>query len=101
MPGSPNCSPNSHRKSPRNVLRVFYVYLEIQCDSKSYFGFAVDKLFELAHTEIASSRNPCVITLPVMVLRKGKPPREKLACEKYIFCRYAVFLQFISSLFHR
>ena len=38
---------NSHRKPRRNVLRVFDVCSEIQCDSKSYFGFVVDKFSEL------------------------------------------------------
>ena len=49
MPGSQNCSLNSHRKPRRNVLRVFDVCLEIQCDSKSYFGFVVDRFSELRH----------------------------------------------------
>ena len=41
MPDSQNFSPNSHRE-PR------------QRDYKSYLGFAVNKFFELVHTEIAT-----------------------------------------------
>ena len=53
MPSSQNCSPNSHRKSRWNVLRVFDVWSEIKSDSKSYFGCEVDKLSERVHPKIA------------------------------------------------
>ena len=43
MPGSQNCPPNFHRKSPRNVLRVFDVCSEMQSDCTQYFGFAVEE----------------------------------------------------------
>ena len=52
--GSQNCSPNSHRKPRRNVLRVSEVCLEILRDSKNYFGFVLDKLSELVNTEIVT-----------------------------------------------
>ena len=67
MPGSQTCSPNSHRKPHRNVLRVFDVCSEKQCDSKSYFAFVVETFSELVHTEIPRSRNSCVTTLSVTV----------------------------------
>ena len=68
MPGSQTCSPNSHRKPHRNVLRVFDVSSEKQCDSKSYFAFVVETFSELfVYTEIPRSRNSCVTTLSVTV----------------------------------
>ena len=68
MPGSQTCSPNSHRKPYRNVLRVFDVCSEKQCDSKSYFAFVVETFSELVvHTEIPRSRNSCLTTLSVTV----------------------------------
>ena len=67
MPGTQSCSPNSHRKPHRNVLRVFDVCSEKQCDSKSYFAFVVKTFSELVHTEIPRSRNSCVTALSVTV----------------------------------
>ena len=67
MPGTQTFSPNSHRKPHRNVLRVFDVCSEKQCDSKSYFAFVVETFSELVHTEIPRSRNSCVTTLSVTV----------------------------------
>ena len=54
MPGSQNRSPNSHKKSRRNALRVFDVCSEILCDSTTYFRFVASKFSELVHTEIAT-----------------------------------------------
>ena len=39
--------PNPHRKSHRNVLKVFDVCLEMQRDCKNYFGFVVEEFSEL------------------------------------------------------
>ena len=36
------------------MLRVFEVCSEVLCDSKSYFGFVVDRFSELVHAEIVS-----------------------------------------------
>ena len=47
MPGSQTCSPNSHGKPHRDVLRVFDVCSEKQCDSKSYFAFEVETFSQL------------------------------------------------------
>ena len=55
MPGGhTNCSPNSHRKCPRNVPRIFDVCSELKRDCKSYFGFLVDKCSEAVNTEITT-----------------------------------------------
>ena len=37
-------------KAFSNVLKVFYIYLELPSDSEKYFGFVVDKFSALAHT---------------------------------------------------
>ena len=79
MPGSQTCSPNSHRKPYRNVLRVFDVCSEKQCDSKSYFAFVVETFSELVHTEIPRSRNSCVTTLSVTVSSRQSVQQSKSA----------------------
>ena len=78
MPGSQTCSPNSHRKPHRNVLRVFDVCSEKQCDSKSYFAFVVETFSEhVVHTEIPRSRNSCVTTLFVTVSSRQSVQQSK------------------------
>ena len=59
MPGSQTCSPNYNRKPHRNVLRVFDVCSEKQCDSKSYFAFVVETFSELVHTEFLRDHTVC------------------------------------------
>ena len=58
MPCSQNCSPNSHRKHPWNVLRVFDVNLEIKSDFQSYFGFVVVIVSEISCTLYSKWRVP-------------------------------------------
>ena len=79
MPGSQTCSPNSHRKPHRNVLRVFDVCSEKQCVSKSYFAFVVETFSDIAHTEIPRSRNSCMTTLSVTVSSRQSVQQSKSA----------------------
>ena len=37
-------------KSFSNVLKLFYICLELPSDSEKYFGFEVDEFSELVHT---------------------------------------------------
>ena len=50
----PACSPKFSKdfdgKAFSNILKLFYICLELPSDSEKYFGFVVDEFSELVHT---------------------------------------------------
>ena len=50
LPGSPKFSKDFDGKAFSNVLKVFYICLELPSDSEKCFCFVVDEFSALVHT---------------------------------------------------
>ena len=50
LPGSPKVSKDFDGKAFSNVLKVYFICLELPSDSEKYFGFVVDEFSALVHT---------------------------------------------------